>query len=122
MVVTIRIVARAFFFLGVIAVAWLSLAPQDTIPDVETWDKLRHFLAYAMLAVFGGLAYWARRIEVAMGVLLVAYGCILEIARIYVPGRSGTIEDAIADGHGAMFGVGIVRILRRYFTKRVVGV
>ncbi len=80
MVVTIRIVARAFFFLGVIAVAWLSLAPQDSILDVEFWDKLDHFLAYAVLAVFGGLAYWARRIEVAMGVLLVAYGCILEIA------------------------------------------
>ena len=82
MVVTIRIVARTIFFLGVIAVTWLSLAPQDTIPDVEIWDKLGHFLAYAVLAVLGGLAYWARRIEVAVGVLLVAYGCMLEIAQI----------------------------------------
>ncbi len=63
MAVTIIIVARTLFFVGVIAVAWLSLAPQDTIPDVAIWDKRGHFLAYAVLAVLGGLAYWARRIE-----------------------------------------------------------
>ena len=122
MLVTIRIVARTLFFVGVVAVIWLSLTPHDAIPEVDVWDKLGHFLAYAVLAVFGGWAFWAHRTEVAVGVLLVAYGCILEIAQIYNPGRSGTVEDAIADGFGAMFGVGIVRILRRYFTKWVVGV
>ena len=61
MVVTIRIVVRTLFFVGVIAVAWLSLAPHDAIPEVDIWDKLGHFLAYAALAVFGGLAFSAGR-------------------------------------------------------------
>ncbi len=105
-----------------IAVAWLSPTPQDGVPEVDIWDKLGHFLVYAVLAVFGGLAYWARGIEVAVGVLLVAYGCILEIAQINIPGRSGTVEDALANALGAMVGVVIVRILRRNFAKRDVGV
>ena len=122
MVLTIRNVARTLLFFGVIAVAWLSLAPHDAIPEVDVWDKLGHFSAYAVLAMCGGLAFPTGRAEVAVGVLIVAYGCILEIAQLYIPGRSGTVEDAIADGLGVMVGVGIVRILRRIFAKWVVGV
>ena len=55
--VTIKIFARTLFFVGVIAVAWLSLAPQDALPEVDIWDKLGHFLAYAVLGVFCGVAY-----------------------------------------------------------------
>ncbi len=92
------------------------------MPEIELWDKLGHFLAYAVLAVGGGMAFLPRRTEVAVGVLLIAYGCIFEIAQVYIPGKSGTIADAIADGLGVVAGMVIVRILRRCFTKQAVGV
>ncbi len=49
----------------------------------------------------------------------VAYGCILELAQVYIPGRSGTIEDALADGLGVMIGMGIVRVLRWRFSSTI---
>ena len=67
---TIKIVARTLFFVGVIAVAWLSLAPHDAIPEVDVWDKLGHFLAYAVLAVLGGFTFSAGRTGVTVCVLL----------------------------------------------------
>ena len=104
-----------------IAVAWLSLAPHDAIPEVDVWDKLVHFLVYAALAVFGGFAFSAGRTGVTVGVLLITYGCMLEIAQIYVPGRSGTVADAIADGLGVLSGMFIVRILRTILTTELIG-
>ena len=119
MVVTIRNVARTLFFVGVIAVAWLSLAPQDAVPEIDLWDKLQHFVAYAVLAFCGGFAFSPGRSELAVSILLVAYGCILELAQVYIPGRSGTIEDALADGLGVMIGMAIVRVWRWRFSSTI---
>ena len=79
MLVTIRIVAPMLFFLGVIAVAWLSLAPQDAVPAVDLWDKLGHFLAYAVLAVCGGMAFSNRRTEINVGVSPIASWCLKSV-------------------------------------------
>ena len=101
-----------------IAVAWLSLAPQDVVPGVDIWDKLAHFLAYTVLALCGGFDFSVHRIGVTLGASLIPYGCIMEIAQIYIPERSGSIADAIADGLGVLAGMVIARNLRRCFTRR----
>ena len=121
MVMAIRTVAWALFFLGVIAVGWLSLAPQDAVPEVGRWDKLGHFLAYAVLAICGGVAFSPGRSEISVGVALIAYGCILEIAQLYIPGRSEIVADAIANGIGVVAGMIIVRTLRRILSEKVMG-
>ena len=100
-----------------IAVAWLSLAPQDIVPGVDIWDKLAHFLAYAVLALCGGFAFSVHRIGVTVGGSLIDYGSILEISQIFIPGRSGSIADAIADGLGVLAGMVIARNLRGRFTN-----
>jgi len=122
MSVAIKVIARVLLPVGVVAVGLLSLIPPDAVPAVNLWDKLAHFLAYAMLALCGGFAFSAHRTEIALGALLIGFGCILEIAQIYIPGRSGSIADAIANGLGVVAGMVIVQFLRRRFTKPVVGV
>ena len=122
MSVAIKVIARVLLPVGVVAVGLLSLIPPDAVPVVNLWDKLAHFLAYAMLALCGGFAFSAHRTEIALGALLIGCGCILEIAQIYIPGRSGSIADAIANGLGVVAGMVIVQFLRRRFTKPVVGV
>ena len=102
-----------------LAVAWLSLAPQDAVPEINLWDKLGHFLAFAMLAIFGGFAFTQGRVELTLGVMLVAFGCILELAQVYISGRSGNIEDALADGLGVVVGTGVLRVLRRRFSSTI---
>ncbi len=122
MSVAIKVIARVLFPVGVVAVGLLSLIPPYAVPVVNLWDKLAHFLAYAMLALCGGFAFSAHRTEIALGALLIGCGCILEIAQIYIPGRSGSIADAIANGLGVVAGMVIVQFLRGRFTKPVVGV
>jgi VanZ family protein len=118
MVATSRYVARTLFIVGVIAVAW-SLAASDAMPEVDIWDKLGHFLAYASLALCGCLAFSIGRAQVVVGVSLVAYGCVLEIGQTFIPGRSGSIQDAIANALGVMFAIVLVRVMRWYFVKGV---
>ncbi len=115
----IRVAARVLVSFGAIAVAWLSLAPQDAVPEIDLWDKLKHFAAYAVLACCGGFAFSPSQGELKLGILLFAYGCILEFAQVYIPGRSGNIEDALADGLGVMVGMGIVRVSRRRISSTI---
>ena len=122
MSVAIKVIARVLLPVGVVAVGLLSLIPPDAVPVVNLWDKLEHLLAYAMLALCGGFAFSAHRTEITLGALLIGFGCILEIAQFYIPGRSGSIADAIANGLGVVAGMVIVQFLQGRFTKPVVGV
>ena len=100
------------------------LSSQESLPSLPggLTDYTGHFIGYALLATLllralAGAAW--RGVTARAGWLAVlaasAYGVTDEIHQVFVPGRSATVEDWVADTAGAITGVLLVLIwlLRR---------
>ena len=101
----IRKIARLSFTIGFIAVTWLSLTPQDALPEIHMWDKLQHLMAYAVLAICGAVGFLGRRPRLIVSIGLIVLGCGLEVAQAAVPGRNPSIGDAVANIAGIALGL-----------------
>ena len=82
----------------------LSLLPGNDLPAVGISDKFEHIIAYAVLALLGGLAF--PDATVLLAVALPALGVAMEICQLVVQGRSAEVGDAVADA----IGVGLILI------------
>jgi VanZ family protein len=102
-----RALASAFklaFVIATLMVVVLSLLPGNDLPAVGISDKLEHVIAYAILALLGGLAF--PEATMLLAVMLSALGIAMEICQMVVPGRSAEIADAVADA----IGVGLILV------------
>jgi len=104
----------------------LSLIPGRAEPgdSVFVWavamtptplQKLMHLLLYAVLTFL-----WAWTLEalesvmtrfVVAALLAASFGAVMELAQTYVPGRFGTLSDALLNGAGAALGLLIAWVL-----------
>ena len=98
------------------------LSSQQSLPSLPggLTDYTGHFVGYALLATLllralAGAAW--RGITARAGWLAVlaasAYGVSDEIHQVFVPGRSATVEDWVADTLGAITGVLLLRAVAR---------
>jgi VanZ family protein len=104
-----------------IAAALWVLSSQSALPHIEGilgWDKLLHFTAYSALAFCAGLwvpaAGWKSRglfFLLLIAAIASAYGIVDEIHQSFVPGRSPSVWDWVADTLGAFAGTGAVLAL-----------
>jgi hypothetical protein len=88
-----RALASAFklaFAIATLMVAVLSLLPGNDLPAVGISDKFEHIIAYAVLALLGGLAIPGATVLLAVG--LSALGVAMEICQMVVPGRSARLR------------------------------
>ena len=103
--------------------AWMALTvilstfPVDRIqPSVPDADKLGHAAVYCVLALLCARAWHrhgsspAAAIERAMALVLV-FGALLEFVQGFV-GRDPSMGDWLADGTGALVGVGLWKACR----------
>ena len=77
-------------------------------------DKLLHFVAYFLLAVFVALAVWgagrwSRRAVVAVAIALAAFGAVDEITQPLF-GRTADVFDWVADCAGIAVGILLVAV------------
>jgi len=102
--------------LAVVAVAGASLVPQ-LAPSGGSFlflpiDKCIHFAAYAGLAFLPQATLlrpdWARLGALSMA----AFGVAVEIAQSYVPGREGSVGDAVINALGVVGGIALGMALR----------
>jgi len=100
----VRRLSKSAFFIGLVAVIALSLLPQETIPETGLWDKWNHTLAYAVLALSGGVGFKGWRSLLTVGIGLVVLGAGLELAQSVTPDRDGSIFDAVANLIGVAIG------------------
>jgi len=84
-------------------VAVLSLRPGGAGID-EPWDKLAHFVTYAIFAVLARRAISEPRGFAAACVGIVAYSALLEVVQSYVPGRVMSGLDLLANALGVALG------------------
>jgi len=100
----LRTLSRTAFIVGLIAVIALSIIPAGSTPDLEISDKLAHLVAYAALALAGGIAFSGYRSVFILVAGLLLLGIGLELVQAFVPGRSSSGYDGLANAIGIALG------------------
>jgi VanZ family protein len=103
---------RAVFLTGILAVAVLSLLPQEAIPGVEQNDKVLHVLAYFLLGASGRLAFPSIRSLWLLILGLILFGGAIELAQGLV-GRDPSEADALVNILGTVLGAMIASLAPR---------
>jgi VanZ family protein len=85
---------------ALIAITYLAVTgdPPAAIEGVN--DKSGHLLAFYVLALLTDFSFPYSRYRIHKIVPLVGYGLLLEITQYYLPGRSFSLLDMIADAAG----------------------
>lgn len=89
----------------VLVITYLSLMPNDRLPEPGFSDKVNHILAYVALALwFGGIL--PRRSYLKLVLALMAYGVLIEVLQWWMAwGREGELLDVGADAAGIAAGL-----------------
>lgn len=87
----------------VIAVVWLSLAPQQAVHATAVPDKVGHLLAYLALALWFGALYRGRS-RLALMAGLVSLGAVLELLQALGAVRHAEAADLVANVVGVVAG------------------
>jgi VanZ family protein len=89
----------------IVVVSWLALTPKPP-PEIDFgWDKLNHILAFTALGFSACLGCAGeRRACLRWSVALLAFGGLIEILQLFVPGRSCEWGDLLGDALGIACG------------------
>lgn len=105
------------YLCGVVAIWMVSSLERLAIPEPLLFcnsDKLMHMVAYAMLASLAWFAVRAhRRAPLSAFLMAALYGGIDELHQSFVPGRSASGLDLLADTLGALACVAAFVAVRR---------
>jgi VanZ family protein len=108
-------IRRAALVIGLCLAAligYFSLVTPGEAPAPQISDKIRHFAAYAALAV--PAAMWLGPGRVLAALLVALYGAGLEVAQAFAgTGREGSVADGAANSLGAAAGTALVWIIAR---------
>ena len=106
------------FWLCMLVVMALSLAPPSPQLPTTGWDKANHFSAFMVLCILGLSAYPLRNATVLLGLFL--YGGQIEALQSITPDRAAEWLDWFADAIGIVIGLGMVLLQRRFlvFSKK----
>lgn len=99
---------KAILLLAVLAVAWLTLTPNPVALPPGEYDKLAHLGAFFALALLADLAWPQQRIGWWAITLLCLYGGATEVAQHFVPNRSMSLLDFVADSAGVLLYAGLL--------------
>ena len=96
---------RIFLVLLIAVVGFLALSPNPPVSADLGWDKLNHIAAFTALAFTGYLSFSTslrHQNLLLLGVL--AFGGLIEIIQLFVPGRACEWGDLFADSIGITCG------------------
>ena len=92
---------RAALAVAVVLITTLMWLPTSSLPAVNMWDKLQHALVFAALAVLALQAFPQALLRNILLALLM-YGFITELGQAFIPSRSFSFGDLLADALGAL--------------------
>lgn len=104
------ILQKTVFYIAFGGIEYLALTSRH-IEIVESfWDKQNHFIAFCTLYVLLSLAYsrFSTRVK---AILLLLVGFQIEITQYFIPVRSFSLMDVVADSVGIAIGIGIYRLI-----------
>ena len=112
------ILLRVSLALVIIGITYLSLTPTTSVSVGN--DKVGHFIAYAVLMTHLGLLFLDKKMVVPI-LLALFYGAFMEFGQYFVPGRSVSMYDMLANATGVLIGWGIVALFGHKIKRRLVG-
>lgn len=85
--------------------------------------KTAHFSIYALLAALALLLARSYRFSIKLSCVISLAYCLLfaasdEVHQLFVAGRSGQITDVLLDFSGALFGIGLVLLVRYLYLRQ----
>lgn len=110
--------ALVLWTISIVGLIAASIIPSLSPPSAHHLDLLIHFGVYVVLAALPAALLERLRVVIALGVLLAGVGLVIELAQSYVPGRSSSELDLIANCLGILLGLAVGRLLRRYIGLR----
>ncbi len=98
------------------AIAYLSITPTTSISVGS--DKAGHFIAYGVLMINVGLITLPKMKSFRNGILFaVFYGVLMEVCQYFVPGRTFSFYDMLANAAGVGVGTIIPLLLGKQILK-----
>jgi VanZ family protein len=94
-------------YVCLVAIMVLAVLPGNYVRATSGWDKMDHFLAFALLGLIG-LRAWPRREHQVFAVLL-AYGGLIELFQAILPYRFAELRDLFADAAGLVLAFAVGR-------------
>jgi VanZ family protein len=102
----------------VLAIGVLSLLPGQIRPHpFGSWTQLEHTTAYMVAAAVAALFYAPKLKALHVFAYLSAYGVVLEVGQLFVPGRNAALIDVAADIMGISIGIGAAHLLAQKLPK-----
>ncbi len=91
-------------------VCYLSLQPEVDFPlDFERADLAYHSLTYLWLSFLPFVVFGDGKRQLLAAFLMIPLGVVLEIGQNFVPGRTFSVLDMVANSFGTLLGVGCGR-------------
>lgn len=100
---------RAQFVILASTATYLSLVPQPGEAFATAPDKFLHVLCWFMLLLSLRLAVNGRRFPVLAAAALFVYSVVVEVGQYWVPNRTFSGLDILANGAGVILGLLLVR-------------
>lgn len=107
---------KSSWFILVAIIVYLSLKPAEQKNLIEVNDKVGHFLAYFTLVIATRIFFPNWKMVGAM-IFSFTLSCILEWLQNFVPGRSVSIWDVVANGTGVFMGTLFYLLFAKYIHK-----
>ncbi len=101
------------FFVYAFAVVAVSLYPGQALATPGVSDKVGHFLAYAIMTVWGLIAFRSRRSSILVILFCLFLGVGLEYLQLQVSGRDPSVADGLANFLGVVVGVAVFALWRK---------
>ena len=98
-----KIILFGYMFLILI----MSLIPGKSLESIEilSQDKILHFIEYSILVVLGFKAFSDLKNSVFLVIFFgTSFGCLNELMQIFIPGRTSSLYDSLANLLGVSFG------------------
>ena len=110
---------KSALYINFIIIEYLALTPQHIEVLDGLWDKQNHFSAFFVLFILLSFAYthFSTLKKIA---LLLLIGFQIEAIQYFIPGRSSSFMDIVADSIGIIIGVIVYRMicwLRKSFKR-----
>jgi VanZ family protein len=107
-------ILRFVGWVGVAAIGVLSTLPGDARPHLgsDVPGQLEHLLAYFITAWVLALGYRKREHVTPIVLGLIAYAGLLEVAQLWIPGRTSQLIDFVASAFGVVAGVSVIQLMR----------
>lgn len=112
---SLRALAGGLFWLSILVISWLVVAPQEELPPVRLWDKAAHTLAFAALMLLCAIAYRQRFSLARIAIMLFIFGVGIEIIQYLIPYREFSLLDMLANSLGILVALPLIIPIEKLF-------